>query len=198
MSLVTRRAPDFVTQAVTADNVIDENFRLSSLHGRYILLLFYPLDFTFVCPTEILAFDEAREDFRGRDAEVLTVSVDSAYSHLAWKRTPTDQGGIGPVRVTLVSDINKSIATSYGVLHDSGVALRALFLIDREGIVRHELVNDLTLGRSVDEALRILDALRFYEKRGQVCPANWQDGQEGLEPTQTGVVDYLSRFIKTG
>ena len=164
MSLVTKPAPDFVAPAVGVDNVIDEDFKLSSLQGRYVILLFYPLDFTFVCPSEILAFDQARENFRARDAEVVAVSIDSVYSHLAWKRTPEDHGGIGPVRITLVSDIHKSIATSYGLLHESGVALRGLFLIDREGIVRHELVNDLTLGRSVDEALRILDALRLAEE----------------------------------
>jgi peroxiredoxin (alkyl hydroperoxide reductase subunit C) len=196
MSLVANQAPDFVAPAVTADNIIDENFQSSSFRGRYVVLLFYPLDFTFVCPTEILAFDKALEDFRARAAEIVAVSIDSAHSHLAWKRTPTDNGGIGPVRITLVSDIHKSIASSYGVLHESGVALRGLFLIDREGIVRHELVNDLTLGRSVDEALRMLDALRFYESRGEVCPANWHDGQEGLKPTQEGVVDYLSQFMK--
>jgi peroxiredoxin (alkyl hydroperoxide reductase subunit C) len=197
MSLVAKKAPDFAAPAVTAYNVIDENFHSSSLRGRYVILLFYPLDFTFVCPTEILAFDQALEDFRARDAEIVAVSIDSAYSHLAWKRTPTDRGGIGPVRITLVSDIHKSIASSFGVLHESGVALRGLFLIDREGIVRHELVNDLALGRSVDEALRMLDAVRFYERRGEVCPANWYDGQEGLSPTQEGVVDYLSQFMKT-
>jgi peroxiredoxin (alkyl hydroperoxide reductase subunit C) len=144
-----------------------------------------------------LAFDKALEDFRARDAEIVAVSIDSVYSHLAWKRTPNDQGGIGPVRITLVSDIHKNIASCYGVLHESGVALRGLFLIDRDGIVRHELVNDITLGRSVDEALRMLDALRFYERKGEVCPANWREGQTGMKPTQEGVVDYLSQFMKS-
>ncbi len=195
MSLVTKPAPDFVAPAVTDGDFIDEQFKLSSLRGRYVILFFYPLNFTFVCPSEILAFDKARDEFLARDAEIVAVSVDSAYSHLAWKRTPTDKGGIGPVRITLVSDIHKSIATSYGVLHESGVALRGLFLLDREGVIRHELVNDLSLGRSVDEASRMLDALRFYEKKGEVCPANWHEGQEGMKPTQEGVVDYLSQFM---
>jgi peroxiredoxin (alkyl hydroperoxide reductase subunit C) len=197
MSLVTKPAPDFVAPAVGADGIIDEHFKLSSLRGRYVLLLFYPLDFTFVCPSEILAFDKALDDFHARDAEVVAVSIDSIYSHLAWKRTPEDQGGIGPVRIKLVSDIHRTITTNYGLLHESGVALRGLFLIDREGIVRHELVNDLTLGRSVDEALRMLDALRFYERKGEVCPANWREGEPGMQPTQEGVVDYLSQFMKS-
>jgi peroxiredoxin (alkyl hydroperoxide reductase subunit C) len=195
MSLVTEQAPDFVAPAVTHDNVIDEHFELSSLHGRYVILLFYPLNFTFVCPSEIIAFDEAREKFAARDAEILAVSIDSVYSHLAWKRTPVDQGGIGPVGITLVSDINKNISKAYGVLHESGVALRGLFLLDRDGVVRHALINDLSLGRSVDEASRMLDALRFFERKGEVCPANWQEGQKGMEPTQEGVVDYLSQFM---
>ena len=197
MSLVAKRAPDFVAPAVTADNVVVEALQLSSFRGRYVILLFYPFDFSFVCPSEILAFDDARDDFLARNAEIVAVSVDSTYSHLAWKRTPTAEGGIGPVRITLVSDIHKSIASRYGVLHETGVALRGLFLLDREGVVRHELVNDLTLGRSVDEALRMLDALRFYEAKGEVCPANWQQGQEGMKQTQQGVVDYLSQYMKT-
>jgi peroxiredoxin (alkyl hydroperoxide reductase subunit C) len=195
MSLVTKPAPDFETAAVDEHNTIIEDFSLSSLRGRYVILLFYPLNFTFVCPSEILAFDKARGCFLKRDAEIVALSVDSVYSHLAWKRTSTENGGIGSVRITLASDIHKSIARSYGVLHESGVALRGLFLLDREGIVRHEVVNDLSLGRNVEEASRMLDALRFYETKGEVCPANWQEGQEGMRPTQDGVVDYLSQFM---
>jgi len=192
--LVTKPAPDFTATAVLADNSFDEDFTLSSLLGKYVVLFFYPLDFTFVCPTEILAFDEALEDFRSRDAEVVGISVDSHYTHAAWKRTDVDDGGIGPIRYPLVSDLNKEIARSYGILLEDGIALRGLFLIDREGVVRHALVNDLPLGRSVSEALRVLDALRFHELRGDVCPANWSEGDEGIAESQEGIVDYLSKY----
>jgi peroxiredoxin (alkyl hydroperoxide reductase subunit C) len=192
--LVTKPAPDFTATAVLADNSFDEKFSLSSLQGKYVVLFFYPLDFTFVCPTEILAFDEALEDFRSRDAEIVGVSVDSHFTHAAWKRTDVDDGGIGPIRYPLVSDLSKEIARSYGVLLDDEVALRGLFLIDREGIVRHALVNDLPIGRSVTEALRVLDAMRFHELRGDVCPANWSEGDEGIAESQEGIVDYLSRY----
>lgn len=192
--LVTKPAPDFTATAVLADNSFDEEFKLSSLHGKYVILFFYPLDFTFVCPTEILAFDEALENFHNRDAEVVGVSVDSHFTHAAWKRTDVGDGGIGPIRFPLVSDLRKNIARSYGVLLDDEVALRGLFLIDREGIIRHALVNDLPLGRNVSEALRLLDALRFHELRGDVCPANWTEGEEGIEESQDGIVDYLSKY----
>jgi peroxiredoxin (alkyl hydroperoxide reductase subunit C) len=192
--LVTKPAPDFTATAVLADNSFDEDFKLSSLRGKYVVLFFYPLDFTFVCPTEILAFDEVLEDFRSREAEIVGVSVDSHFTHAAWKRTPVDDGGIGPIRYPLVSDLTKEIARDYGVLLDDGVALRGLFLVDREGIVRHALVNDLPIGRSVTEALRVLDALRFHELRGDVCPANWSDGDEGIAESHDGIVDYLSKY----
>jgi peroxiredoxin (alkyl hydroperoxide reductase subunit C) len=192
--LVTKPAPDFTATAVLDDNSFDEEFKLSSLRGKYVILFFYPLDFTFVCPTEILAFDEALEDFKARDAEIIGVSVDSHFTHAAWKRTDVDDGGIGPIRYPLVSDLSKDIARSYGVLLDDEVALRGLFLIDREGVVRHALVNDLPLGRNVSEALRLLDALRFHELRGDVCPANWNEGDDGMEESQDGVVDYLSKY----
>lgn len=195
--LVTRPAPDFTATAVLADNSFDEHFSLSALRGSYVVLFFYPLDFTFVCPTEILAFDEALEEFRRRDAEVVGVSVDSHFTHAAWKRTHVDDGGIGAIRYPLVSDLNKEIARSYDVLLDDGVALRGLFLIDKEGVVRHALINDLPLGRNVNEALRVLDALRFHELRGDVCPANWNEGDEGIEESQDGIVDYLSKYATT-
>jgi peroxiredoxin (alkyl hydroperoxide reductase subunit C) len=194
--LVTGEAPDFVATAVTADNTIDEEFRLGALRGRYVMLLFYPLDFTFVCPTEIIAFDKRLEDFKQRNCEVVGVSVDSQFTHLAWKKTPRESGGIGQVGFPLVADLDKSIARSYGVLLNDAVALRGLFLIDRQGTVRHAVVNDLPLGRNVDEALRMLDALRFHEDRGDVCPANWHEGQPGMNPTTEGVADYLSKYIK--
>ncbi len=178
------------------DDRIEPAFSLSSLKGKYVILFFYPLDFTFVCPSEILAFDEKLDEFKNRDAAVVGVSVDSAYTHLAWKKTPVEKGGIGPIRYPLVSDLKKDIAQSYGVLLEEGVALRGLFLIDREGIVRHAVLNDLPLGRSVSETLRMLDALRFYDERGYLCPANWQKGEEGLKPTADGLVDYLSKYAK--
>ena len=193
-SLVTQNAPDFTATAVLEDDSFDESFTLSSHRGKNVVLFFYPLDFTFVCPTEILAFDEALDEFRSRDTEVIGVSVDSHFTHAAWKRTPVDDGGIGPIRFPLVSDLNKDIARDYGVLLESGVALRGLFLIDREGIVRHSLVNDLPLGRSVTEALRVLDALRFHELRGDVCPANWNHGDAGIVESQEGIVDFLSDY----
>lgn len=192
--LVTKTAPDFRTAAVLPDGRIDEAFSLSKLRGRYVILLFYPLDFTFVCPTEILAFDEKIDEFEQRDCSVVGISVDSPYTHLAWRRTATTEGGIGEIRFPLVSDMSRSIADSYGILFEGQVALRGLFLIDREGVVRHALVNDQPLGRSVDEALRTLDALGFHDAHGDVCPANWKKGQEAMKPTTQGVIDYLSKY----
>jgi peroxiredoxin (alkyl hydroperoxide reductase subunit C) len=164
------------------------------LRGRYVIILFYPLDFTFVCPSELIAFDKARAEFEKRDTEIVGISVDSKFSHAAWRATPRDKGGVGEIGFPLVSDLRKDIARKYGVLLNDEVALRGLFLIDRAGIVRHTVVNDLPLGRSVDEALRMLDAVRFHEEKGEVCPANWRKGQAGMKPTQQGVVDYLSKY----
>jgi peroxiredoxin (alkyl hydroperoxide reductase subunit C) len=194
--LISKKAPGFVASAAMADNSIKTDFTLSSLEGKYVVLFFYPLDFTFVCPSEILAFDEELKAFQSRDAEIVGVSVDSAHTHLAWKKTPVDKGGIGPIRYPLVSDLNKEIAQSYGVLTDEGIALRGLFLIDRQGIIRHAVCNDPALGRSVSETLRVLDALRFHEKHGRLCPANWQEGDEGMAPNADGVIDYLSKFAR--
>ena len=190
-TLVTKQAPDFTAQAVLPDNSFAE-LTLSSYRGKYVVLFFYPLDFTFVCPSEIIAFDKAVEQFEAKNAQVLGVSVDSHFTHLAWKNTPPDQGGIGQVKYPLVADLSKKIAKKYGVLFGKEVALRGLFLIDTEGVVRHALVNDLPLGRSVDEALRILDALQFHEEHGEVCPANWRQGEEAMKPTAEGVAKYLA------
>ena len=190
-TLVTRQAPDFTAQAVLGDNSFAE-LTLSSYRGKYVVLFFYPLDFTFVCPSEIIAFDKSLEKFEAKNAQVLGVSVDSHFTHLAWKNTPPDQGGIGQVKYPLVADLSKKISRKYGVLFDKEVALRGLFLIDTEGVVRHALVNDLPLGRSVDEALRILDALQFHEEHGEVCPANWRQGEEAMKPTAEGVAKYLA------
>jgi len=190
--LVTRQAPDFIAQAVMPDNSMSE-LKLNAYRGKYVVLFFYPLDFTFVCPSEIIAFDKKLADFKERNCEVISVSVDSQFTHLAWKNTPRDKGGIGNVQFPMVADLNKNIARAYGVLHDESVALRGLFLIDKEGIVRHALVNDLPLGRSVDEALRMLDALQFFEKHGEVCPANWKPGDEAMKPSAEGVAKYLAK-----
>ena len=190
-TLVTKQAPDFTAQAVLPDNSFAD-LTLSSYRGKYVVLFFYPLDFTFVCPSEIIAFDKAVEQFEAKNAQVLGVSVDSHFTHLAWKNTPPDQGGIGQVKYPLVADLSKKIAKKYGVLFGKEVALRGLFLIDTEGVVRHALVNDLPLGRSVDEALRILDALQFHEEHGEVCPANWRQGEEAMKPTAEGVAKYLA------
>ena len=192
-TLVTKEAPDFTAVTVMGDNKFDEEFKLSSLRGKYTVLFFYPLDFTFVCPSEIIAFDKAYDKFREKNCEVVGVSVDSQFSHFAWKNTPVDQGGIGQVKFPLVADLSKNISRDYGVLLNDSVALRGLFLIDKEGIVRHAVINDLSLGRNVDEALRMLDALQFTEQHGEVCPANWKEGDEAMKPTAEGVADYLSK-----
>jgi peroxiredoxin (alkyl hydroperoxide reductase subunit C) len=193
--LITKEAPDFTAQAVMADDTFAE-LQLSSFRGKYVVLFFYPLDFTFVCPSEIIAFDHALARFREKNAEVIGVSVDSHFTHLAWKNTPREQGGIGSIQYPLVSDLTKEIARSYGVLLNGSVALRGLFLIDRDGIIRHALINDLALGRNVDEALRVLDALQFTEKHGEVCPANWREGEEAMKPTAEGVAGYLAKHSK--
>jgi len=194
--MISEKAPDFVAQAVMPDNRIEKLFRLSSFEGKYVVLFFYPLDFSFVCPSEVLAFDEQLEEFQSRDAEIVGISIDSVYTHLAWKKTPTEKGGIGSIRFPLVSDINKDIARSYGVLNSDGVALRGLFLLDRKGIIRHAVLNDPALGRSVAETLRMLDALRFHDKHGKLCPADWQEGDGGLTSTAESVIDYISKFAK--
>ena len=191
-TLVTKEAPDFNATAVMPDNSFKE-LKLSSYRGKYVILFFYPLDFTFVCPSEIIAFDAALDKFQKKNTQVLGVSVDSHFTHWAWKNTPRKEGGIGPIRYPLVSDLTKSIAKDYGVLLEGGVALRGLFLIDKEGKVRHALINDLPIGRSVDEALRTLDALQFHEQHGDVCPANWHEGEEAMKPTADGVAQYLAK-----
>ena len=191
-TLVTKEAPEFAAQAVMPDNSFTE-LKLSSYRGKYVVLFFYPLDFTFVCPSEIIAFDAALAKFEKKNAQVIGVSVDSHFTHLAWKGTPRNQGGIGPIKYPLVADLTKQIARDYGVLLDGGIALRGLFLIDKAGVVRHALINDLPLGRSVDEALRVLDALQFHEQNGDVCPANWHAGEEAMKPTAAGVATYLAK-----
>jgi peroxiredoxin (alkyl hydroperoxide reductase subunit C) len=192
-TLVTKPAPDFTTTAVMPDNSFNDKFKLSDYKGKYVVLFFYPLDFTFVCPTEIIAFDKALAEFKKRGCEVVGVSVDSHFTHLAWKNTERKQGGIGQIQYPLVADLDKKISTEFGVLLPSGIALRGLFLIDKNGVVRHAVINDLPLGRSVEEALRMVDALQHFEKNGEVCPANWKQGTESMKPTGEGVAKYLAK-----
>ncbi len=185
--LVGREAPHFVAKAVQKDTVI-EKFSLQDLQGKYVVLFFYPLDFTFVCPTELHAFEEKLSEFQKRHTQVLGCSIDSHFSHLAWLAIPKKKGGIEGVSYPIIADLNKSIARAYDVLkEDEGIAYRGLFLIDKEGIVRHQLVNDLPLGRSVDEALRTLDSLILFEENGEVCPANWVKGDKGMIPDKEGL-----------
>ncbi len=189
--LVTREAPDFVAPAVMPDGTINETFRLSDLRGKYVVLFFYPLDFTFVCPTEIIAHDSRLDQFKQRDVEVVAVSIDSAFTHHAWRNTPPNKGGIGEVKFPIVADMKHTITQAYGVEHPDGVALRASFLIDKDGVVQHQTVNNLPLGRNVDEMLRLVDALQFTEEHGEVCPAGWNKGETGMKPTTEGVAEYL-------
>lgn len=189
---IQQDAPDFEALAVMPDGAVEE-LKLSSYVGKYVVLFFYPLDFTFVCPTEIIAFSERHEDFRARNAEVVAVSVDSHFSHIAWRNTPRNQGGIGEVAYPIVSDLDKSISKNYGVLLEKpAVALRGLFVLDADGILRHITVNDLPLGRNVDEVLRVIDALQFTEEHGEVCPANWQKGDDAMRPSSDGLKEYAS------
>ncbi len=191
--LVGKKAPDFTAKAVMADNEIVEKFNLHEyLKGKIGVLFFYPLDFTFVCPSEIIAFDNHLKDFEERGAKVIGVSVDSHFSHIAWKNTAINNGGIGQVKYPLVADLTKNIARDYDVLIDEAVALRGTFLIDQQGIVRHQVVNDLPLGRSIEEALRMVDALKFHQDNGEVCPANWNKGRKGMKPNAKGVAEYLA------
>ena len=192
-TLVTRQAPDFTATAVMGDNSFKEDFKLSDYQGKYVILFFYPLDFTFVCPSEIIAFDKSLAKFQDKNCEVIGVSIDSQFTHWAWKNTPVNDGGIGNIKYPLVADLDKKISRQYGVLLDMGVALRGTFLIDKEGVVRHAVINDLPLGRSIDEALRMVDALEFHETHGDVCPANWKEGEEAMTPTAEGVADYLAK-----
>ena len=189
--LVGKQAPDFCATAVVNGD-FHENFKLSDHRGKYVLLFFYPLDFTFVCPTELHAFQEKLENFKKLNCEVVGTSIDSQFSHLAWLNTPKSEGGIEGVTYPLVADINKTIARDYDVLiPDAGVALRGAFLLDKTHVVRHQTVNDLPLGRSVPEFLRLLEALQFTEEHGEVCPANWKKGEKSMKPDQSGLKSYF-------
>jgi peroxiredoxin 2/4 len=194
--LVTQPAPDFTAPAVMPDGSIKEDFTLSSLRGKYVALFFWPLDFTFVCPTEIISHDRRMDQFKKLNVEVVGVSIVSQFTHFAWRNTPVAEGGIGPIRFPIVADIKHSITQAYGVEHPDGVAMRASFLIDKDGIVQHQVVNNLPLGRNVDEMLRMVEALQFTEEYGDVCPAGWHKGDAGMKPTAEGVSEYLSKHGK--
>lgn len=191
-SLVGKQAPDFTAAAVLSDGQIVDNFKLSeALEDKYGLVFFYPLDFTFVCPSELIALDHRMKQFHALNVEVVAVSIDSQFTHNAWRNTSIDQGGIGKVAYTLVADVKHEICQAYGVEHDAGVALRGAFLIDKQGVVRSQIVNDLPLGRSIEEIIRLFDALQYHEAHGEVCPAGWQKGDKGMIATTEGVASYL-------
>lgn len=197
--LVGRKAPEFSSPAVLASGEIVNEFHLSKASkDKYVLLFFYPLDFTFVCPSELIALNHRIDEFKKRGVEVIGISIDSHYTHNAWRNTPTDKGGIGHVNYTLVADINHNICQAYGVEHPvAGVALRASFLIDKQGVVRAQLVNDLPLGRNIDELIRLVDAIQFNEEHGEVCPVNWHKGKSGMKPSPKGVADYLTEHAES-
>lgn len=189
--LVQKPAPEFTAQAVMSDGSFQE-ISLSDYRGKYVVLFFYPLDFTFVCPTEIIAFSERAAEFERLGVQLLGASVDSHFSHLAWRNTPRTEGGLGQIDYPLVADLNKEISRAYDVLLEAGISLRGLFLIDKEGVVRHQVINDLPLGRSVDEALRIVQALQYFEENGEVCPANWKEGARTIKPSPDASKEFFS------
>jgi len=192
--LVGREAPDFTTPAVLGNGEIVDNYNFKdAIKGKYAVLFFYPLDFTFVCPSELIAFDHRLEEFTSRGVEVVGCSIDSHFTHNAWRNTPINEGGIGPVKYTLAADLTHAVCKAYDVeTPDGAVAFRGSFLIDKEGIVRHQVVNDLPLGRNIDEMLRMVEALQFTEEHGEVCPAGWKEGDKGMDATPEGVAKYLA------
>jgi alkyl hydroperoxide reductase subunit AhpC len=195
--LVTKPAPDFKAQAVMPDGSFKE-VSLADYKGKYVLLFFYPLDFTFVCPTEIIAFSDRADEFAKLGVQILGCSIDSHFTHLAWRNTPRAQGGLGDIKYPLIADLNKKIGEAYDVLLPGGICLRGLFLIDEAGVVKHQVVNDLPLGRSVDEALRMVQALQFVETHGEVCPANWKAGARTIKPTPAASKEFFSAEYAKG
>jgi peroxiredoxin (alkyl hydroperoxide reductase subunit C) len=192
--LVGKEAPNFTAAAVMPAGEINDRFSLADYKGKYVVLFFYPLDFTFVCPTELIAFSKRIKEFEEREVQVIGCSVDSQFTHVAWRNTAVEDGGIGEVTYPLVADVKHEICRAYDVEFDeAGVAFRGSFLIDEKGIVRHQVVNDLPLGRNVDEMLRMVDALQFTERYGEVCPAGWEKGDKGMVPNRAGVADYLAK-----
>ena len=194
--LVGRQVPDFTVPAVLGNGEIVPNFNLyEHIKGKHAVVFFYPLDFTFVCPSELIALDHRMEEFKKRNVEVISVSIDSQFTHNAYRNTPVKQGGIGPVTYTMAADVTHSICQSFGVEHPAaGVALRAAFVIDKQGLVRSQIVNDLPIGRNVDEILRLIDAVQYFEAHGEVCPAGWQKGDSGMKASPQGVAAYLAEF----
>ncbi|HKX13536.1 MAG TPA: peroxiredoxin [bacterium] len=193
MIQVTQKAPDFKATAVMEDGSF-KDISLADYKGKKVLLFFYPLDFTFVCPTEILAFSEAVEEFKKRNTQVIGASIDSHFSHLAWRKLPKAEGGLGEIKYPLLADTTKDVSRKYGVLLEgAGIALRGLFLIDEEGVLRHMVVNDLPLGRSTDEAIRMVDSLAFFQKNGEVCPANWKPGSDSIKPNVKDSKEYFKK-----
>lgn len=192
-TLVTKKAPDFTANAVLGDNTIVSDFNLyKNLGEKGAVVFFWPLDFTFVCPSELIAFDHRLKEFKDRGINVIGVSIDSHYTHLAWKNTPVEKGGIGKVGYPMVADLDKSISQNYGVLLDAGIALRGSFLLDKDGTVRHAVINDLPLGRNIDEMIRVVDAMLFTNEYGEVCPAGWHKGDKGMKASPDGVAEYLA------
>jgi peroxiredoxin (alkyl hydroperoxide reductase subunit C) len=192
-TLVTKKAPDFTANAVLGDNTIVDNFNLyQNIGDKGAVVFFYPLDFTFVCPSELIAFDHRLKEFKDRGINVIGVSIDSHFTHLAWKNTPVEKGGIGKVGYPLVADLDKSIAANFGVLLGAGIALRGSFLLDKDGTVRHAVINDLPLGRNIDEMIRVVDAMLFTNEYGEVCPAGWNKGDKGMKASTEGVAEYLA------
>ncbi|AFY21598.1 MULTISPECIES: peroxiredoxin [Pseudomonas] len=191
--LVGKQAPDFTVPAVLGNGEIVDSFTLSSaIKGKYGLVFFYPLDFTFVCPSELIALDNRMSEFKARNVEVVAVSIDSHFTHNAWRNTPVNNGGIGEVRYTMAADIKQEIMKAYDVQSADGVAFRGAFLIDDKGVVRSQIINDLPLGRNMEELLRLVDALQFHEEHGEVCPANWKKGDKGMNASPEGVAAYLT------
>ena len=191
--LVGKPAPDFTVPAVLGDGSIVDEFTLSeAIKGKYGLVFFYPLDFTFVCPSELIALDHRMDAFKERGVEVISVSIDSHFTHNAWRNTAINDGGIGPVKYTMAADMNHQISQAYDVESEGGMAFRGAFLIDNKGVVRSQLINDLPLGRNIDELVRLVDALQLHEEHGEVCPAGWQKGDQGMQDNPAGVASYLS------
>ncbi len=196
--LVGRKAPDFTAAAVMGDGSIKEDFKLSDYAGKPVVLFFWPLDFTFVCPSEIIAHEHRRAEFEKRGVQLIGVSIDSQFTHYAWRSTPVEKGGIGEVGFPMVADVSHEICRAYGIEHpDAGVAMRASFLIDKNGVVMHQVVNNLPLGRNVDEMLRMVDALQYHEEHGEVCPAGWQKGKAGMKADPEGVAKYLAEHAES-
>ncbi|MBN2689403.1 MAG: peroxiredoxin [Gammaproteobacteria bacterium] len=194
--LVNKEAPQFIAPSVLGDGQIVDTFDFAkAIENKYALVFFYPLDFTFVCPSELIALEHKMNEFRARNIEVIAVSVDSQFTHFAWRNTPIEKGGIGEVSYTMVADVTHKICQDYGIQHSesSGVALRGAFLIDKKGIVRSQIVNDLPFGRNIEEILRLFDAIEFFEQHGEVCPANWKKGDKGMVASPDGVADYLAK-----